>query len=129
MVSRSLTLFLVLTGVVTLASGQTVLDVSMLGTGNLDAQLAERRAELDAERAEKLALEQELLALPELERGLESTLARDVRALYRLRRGGLLPMAEGLESLMGHASRVAHFERMTRRTLARLTESQRGSAR
>jgi len=111
------------------AHAQSALDVSMLTAHDLDAQLAERRAELETERAEKTAVEQELLALPELEQALEGALERDVRALYRLRRGGLLPMASGLESLMSHASRVAHFERMTRRTLAQLQQSRENTAR
>ncbi|MDB4973712.1 MAG: Periplasmic septal ring factor with murein hydrolase EnvC/YibP [Myxococcaceae bacterium] len=111
-----------------LAHAQSALDVSLLSTTALETKLAERRAELAQERADKLALEQQLASLPALEHSLEATLTRDVRALYRLRRGGLLPMADGLESLMSHASRVAHFERMTRRTLQRLSESRRSGA-
>ena len=111
------------------AAAQNLLDVSMLSASALEAKLAAERVKLQEQRAELAVVEQQLSALPAQESALESTLTRDVRALYRLRRGGLLPIADGLESLMGHASRVAHFERMTRRTLSRLVQSRRSGSR
>ena len=110
-------------------AAQNLLDVSLLGASAVEAKLGQERAKLQEQRAELAVVEQQLSALPAQESALETTLTRDVRALYRLRRGGLLPIADGLESLMGHASRVAHFERMTRRTLARLVESRRTGSR
>jgi septal ring factor EnvC (AmiA/AmiB activator) len=131
MYQRSFVVLLVVSACATLSHAQSLLSAEALpeSTAALDTRLSAFRSELEEQRAAKAVAEQELLGLPALEHQLETTLARDVRALYRLRRGGLLPMADGLESLLGHASRVAHFERMTRRTLARLTESRQGSAR
>lgn len=91
--------------------------VTLAAAGTLDAQLAERREKLhDAARAKK-ALEDELAVLPAALRIQEEALSRDVRALYRLRRGGLLPIAAGLDAWLGHASRVSHLERSAARRL------------
>lgn len=112
-----------------LASAQGALDVSLATIASVDAQLREQRAALDEQRAKHSALAAQLGTVPERRLALESTLTRDVRALYRLQRGGLLPIAGGLDALMSHASRVAHFERLTRRTLAELLRTRReGSA-
>ena len=110
-----------------LASAQGALDVSLASVAGIDEQLRERRATLDEQRGKKDELAAQLGMLPERRHALESTLTRDVRALYRLQRGGLLPIASGLDALMSHASRVAHFERLTRRTLAQLVETRHSS--
>jgi murein hydrolase activator len=89
-------------------------------------ELATEPQSLREQRARKSAAEGELSVLPDVQRSLEETLARDVRALYRLKRGGLLPLAGGLQTFMTHASRVAHLERMARRTLAELAKTRSG---
>jgi septal ring factor EnvC (AmiA/AmiB activator) len=111
-----------------LASAQGALDVSLASLAGIEAQLLERRATLDEQRGKKDELVAQLGTLPKRRQALESTLTRDVRALYRLQRGGLLPIAGGLDALMSHASRVAHFERLTRRTLAQLIEARQSSS-
>jgi septal ring factor EnvC (AmiA/AmiB activator) len=108
-----------------LASAQGALDVSLASLTSVDAQLREQRTALDEQHAKREALAAQLGTLPERRQALEGTLTRDVRALYRLQRGGLLPIASGLDALMSHASRVAHFERLTRRTLAALVRARR----
>lgn len=111
-----------------LAHAQSGLDVSLLTVGAMEAKLAERRQAFAQQRSQHENVAAQLVDSPDRRRALEQTLARDVRALYRLRRGGLLPIASGLDALMSHASRVRHFERLTQRTLGKLSAVRRGNA-
>lgn len=95
---------------------------------SIDAELATTRSALERHASRRAALAQTLAELPHTERELERALARDVRALYRLHRGGLLPLAGGLEALVTHASRVAHLERMVELTQQKLTATRRQGA-
>lgn len=83
-------------------------------------ELAAKQHELSAQQARRAEVEHKRQPLAAIERELAEALHRDVRALYRLRQGGLLPLAGGLDALVGHASRVAQLERMMRRTLDKL---------
>lgn len=86
----------------------------------LDLQRRDQEIKLTADQAERERLEATRRALPQRVRAAETNLAAEVRALYRLQRGGLLPLAGGLDAWLGHASRVAHLERNLARTLAAL---------
>lgn len=86
--------------------------------------LDDKGAGLAAQGARLAAVQAELEILPDVEASLRETLVRDVRALYRLKRGGLLAAAGGLRALMSHASRVSHLERMSRRTLRELAKTE-----
>lgn len=48
-------------------------------------------------------------------------LHRRARALYRIRRAGMLPVAGGFDALLGHLARVERVERMVRSDLGALT--------
>ena len=87
---------------------------------SLDAQLAAEHAALASEQARKQELSETRRRLPGVKQALERALVRDVRALYRLRRGGLLPIMGGVDAWIGHAARVAQLERMTARALTAL---------
>jgi murein hydrolase activator len=63
-------------------------------------------------RARKAHIESELASARGERAAVETRLARDVRALYRLQRTGLLPVAGGLSAMLGHASRVGRLERV-----------------
>lgn len=65
--------------------------------------------------AQKLRLETEVSALAEQRAQSETSLRARARALYRLRRSGMLPVAGGFEALLGHLSRVERLERMVSR--------------
>jgi murein hydrolase activator len=95
-----------------------------LGCGLLaavvQAQGLDPLEDLQGARVEKSALEAQLAGLPAREDALSQELTREVRTLFRLRRGGLLPLVSGLEAMLGHASRVAHYQKLTGRTLLEL---------
>lgn len=91
----------------------------------VEMQIATRRERASLFRARKAQIDQELALLSKSEAELRQLLTRDVHALYRLQRGGLLPIAGGLDSLVGHASRVAHLERVAERTLSKLESTRK----
>ncbi len=86
--------------------------------------LAERLASVRSE-ARRLQAEEEALA--QQARRAEEELRGHVRALYRLTRAGMLPLAGGFDALLAHAGRVGHLERMVarRQRLLRVLESRR----
>lgn len=97
--------------------------VVALGSGSLSAQTAEpapRTLEEALESAERLETERGRLAA-ELEgvaaQRIASTrrLRRRVRAFYRMRRAGALPLSGGFDALLRHQSRVHHLERLVHR--------------
>jgi murein hydrolase activator len=90
---------------------------------DLDGTLSATRETLAEQRLRQETVRSELAELPQNRHELAQILARDVHALYRLRRGGLLPLSGGLDALVGHASRVAHLERMAQRTLHKLEQT------
>jgi hypothetical protein len=92
-----------------------------------EARGAAREQTLEAARAElaqaRLRSEQARVQLADLERehrAWQERLTTDGRTLYRLSRHGLLPIAAGLEGLLGHASRLERLERVVRADLKRL---------
>ncbi len=88
--------------------------------GSLDAQIASAAAAAEAKavRRDRVAAEIEGLVA---ERGAaQDRLRARVRALYRLRRAGMLPLAGGFDALLRHQSRVERLERIASRDLGAL---------
>ncbi len=77
-----------------------------------EAKLASRRLRAEEE------------ALVERERQAEASLRKHVRALYRMSRAGMLPLAGGIGALMDHAARVSRLRRVVARD-GRLLDSLR----
>lgn len=72
-------------------------------------------ARVAAAEAEKVRLQAEVDALAEQRAQSEASLRARARALYRLRRSGMLPVAGGFDAMLGHLSRVERLERMVTR--------------
>jgi septal ring factor EnvC (AmiA/AmiB activator) len=72
-------------------------------------------ARVAAAEAEKVRLQAEVDALAEQRAQSEASLRGRARALYRLRRSGMLPVAGGFDAMLGHLSRVERLERMVTR--------------
>lgn len=86
--------------------------------GEVEGQLAARQRKLGESRARK---GQALATLIEIGPNVQlarERLQRDARALYRVSRGGLLPLAGGMAALLGHASRVGRLTRIVEHDLA-----------
>jgi septal ring factor EnvC (AmiA/AmiB activator) len=87
------------------------------GLGNVESQLGSEQQRLEQARGREQELQAQLAALgPERERS-EQRLRQNARTLYRVSRGGMLPMAGGISALLGHASRVSRLERLVQRDL------------
>ncbi|MEM9073942.1 MAG: M23 family metallopeptidase [Myxococcota bacterium] len=87
---------------------------------NFDAQIAaEQTRAQEAEEAQG-RLEREIEDLRGRRDATAEDLRRRTRALYRMRRAGMLPVAGGFHALLGHLSRVERVERMVRSDLGAL---------
>jgi septal ring factor EnvC (AmiA/AmiB activator) len=82
------------------------------GAAGLDEKLLEARSVLERGRARRAEIDQILAGISPRKAELRQRLVRDARSLYRVSRGGLLPVAGGIEALLGHASRVGRLERL-----------------
>jgi murein DD-endopeptidase MepM/ murein hydrolase activator NlpD len=78
----------------------------------VDEKLLEARSVLDRGRARRTEIDAILAGIAPRKAELRQRLLRDARSLYRVSRGGLLPLAGGIDALLGHASRVGRLERL-----------------
>jgi septal ring factor EnvC (AmiA/AmiB activator) len=99
------------------AAGQGGLDALTNGLGTVEGQLGSEQQRLEQARARQHDVSTQLGAVaPERER-VELRLRQNARTLYRVSRGGMLPMAGGMAALLGHASRVSRLERLVQKDL------------
>ncbi len=87
---------------------------------DIGRQIAAREAKIREATEEKGRLEVELAELAARSEATERELHRRARALYRMRRAGMLPLAGGFDALLTHLSRVERLERMVRSDLSAL---------
>lgn len=81
----------------------------------VDAEVAEARAELERASVARDRVGAEIEALVEERAAAQRRLRDRVGALHRVRRAGLLPLAEGFEALLRHHARIERLERMVGR--------------
>jgi septal ring factor EnvC (AmiA/AmiB activator) len=99
------------------AAGQAGLDALSAGLGAVESQLGSEQETLEQARVRQHDVNAQLTALgPERER-LGLRLRQNARTLYRVSRGGMLPMAGGMSALLGHASRISRLERLVQRDM------------
>src|SRR6478735_4815399 len=84
---------------------------ALAGTG-VEQKLVEARALIQRGNSRKVEIAEQLARIEPRKSELRERVVRDGRSLYRVSRGGLLPMAGGVEALLGHASRVGRLERL-----------------
>lgn len=80
-----------------------------------DLQVAQLLDQIESSGAQKTRVEGELLSLASRRDDRRDKLKRRVRALYRVTRAGVAPMAGGLEAVLGHVARVKRLERSIKR--------------
>lgn len=83
----------------------------------LDQEIATQQLLVQTEEARRARLASELTALGSAREDFETRIIRQGRALYRIRRTGLLPVAGGFEAMLGHLSRVERLERLVHREI------------
>jgi septal ring factor EnvC (AmiA/AmiB activator) len=84
----------------------------------VEAQWQAQEKRLEQQRAEKHGAEQRLSTLAPRDQEGTARLTRNARTLYRLSRGGILPLAGGISAVLGHAARVSRLELLVQRDLA-----------
>lgn len=88
--------------------------------GSLDAQIASAVAAAEAKAVRRDRVAAEIEGLVAERSAAQDRLRARVRALYRLRRAGMLPLAGGFDALLRHQSRVERLERIASRDLGAL---------
>jgi septal ring factor EnvC (AmiA/AmiB activator) len=83
----------------------------------VDESIAAQELVVRSEEARRDRLAAELDALGSARADFEQRIIRQGRALYRIRRTGLLPVAGGFEAMLGHLSRVERLERLVQREI------------
>jgi murein hydrolase activator len=85
--------------------------------GVLETQLGQSQLKLEQSRRRKAELAETLTGLGPMSEQARDRLQKNARALYRVSRGGMLPVAGGMAALLGHASRVSRLEQVVQRDL------------
>ena len=110
---RLVPLLLVLAGLPALAQPSVpFLPADAVAPTSEDADLAALRERLAALEADEAAVHTEVEQLRERRERVEDSLHQRVRALYRMRRAGMLPVAGGFEAMLSHLGRMERLERM-----------------
>jgi septal ring factor EnvC (AmiA/AmiB activator) len=86
----------------------------------LDGQIAETLGRIEAAEARRRRVDAEIAGLGERRAAAQRRLRTRARALYRISRAGVLPVAGGFEALLGHLGRLDRMKRMVRSDLGSL---------
>ncbi len=79
-----------------------------------DPELAGLRARIDAETARSTRAESDIAALGQRRSDASGRLRARARALYRLTRAGMLPIAGGFDAVLAHLARIDRLRRMVK---------------
>lgn len=90
---------------------------------NVQQQIAERTTTVEGERVRRQRIDAELASLEAAEVEQQRGLVQRARALYRIRRAGLLPVAGGFDAMLSHLSRVQRLERIVQRDIRNIQRS------
>jgi septal ring factor EnvC (AmiA/AmiB activator) len=106
-----------------------------LGANGLDevsaveGEIAENLARVEHAQTRRAQIDTEISGLLDTREEAEGRLHERARALYRIRRAGMLPVAGGFDALMGHLARVQRLSRMVKSDLDTMDFlGQRGAA-
>jgi septal ring factor EnvC (AmiA/AmiB activator) len=84
----------------------------------VEAELGGEQQRLEQARAREQDVQTQLTALAPERELIAHRLRQNARTLYRVSRGGMLPMAGGISALLGHASRISRLERLVQKDAA-----------
>jgi len=107
-------------------------DPGASGLADVDAvegEIAENLARVEHAQTRQAQIDAEISGLANQREEAEGRLHERARALYRIRRAGMLPVAGGFDALMGHLARVQRLSRMVKGDLDTMDFlGQRGAA-
>jgi len=94
-----------------------------------EGKIAESLARVEHAQTRQAQIDTEISGLADKREEAEGRLHERARALYRIRRAGMLPVAGGFDALMGHLARVQRLSRMVKSDLETMDFlGERGSA-
>lgn len=96
--------------------------------GQIDAEVAQALGEVEQAEADGARVQTELGGIGSAREGGSRHITDRTRALYRLSRAGVLPIAGGFDALLGHAARVERLTRMLERDVEEMRELTRREA-
>jgi septal ring factor EnvC (AmiA/AmiB activator) len=95
----------------------------------VEGQIAENLARVEHAQTRQAQIDTEISGLSDKREEAQGRLHERARALYRIRRSGMLPVAGGFDALMGHLARVQRLSRMVKSDLDMMDFlGQRGAA-
>ena len=95
----------------------------------VEGKIAENLARVEHAQTRQAQIDTEISGLSDKREDAEGRLHERARALYRIRRAGMLPVAGGFDALMGHLARVQRLSRMVKSDLDTMEFlGERGSA-
>jgi len=80
----------------------------------VEGEIAENLARVEHAQTRQAQIDAEISGLADKREEAEVRLHERARALYRIRRAGMLPVAGGFDALMGHLARVQRLSRMVK---------------
>jgi septal ring factor EnvC (AmiA/AmiB activator) len=80
----------------------------------VEGKIAENLARVEHGQTRQAQIDTEISGLADKRDEAEGRLHERARALYRIRRAGMLPVAGGFDALMGHLARVQRLSRMVK---------------
>jgi septal ring factor EnvC (AmiA/AmiB activator) len=80
----------------------------------IEGEIAENLARVEHAQTRQAQIDTEIVGLSDKREEAEERLHERARALYRVRRAGMLPVAGGFDALMSHLARVQRLSRMVK---------------
>jgi len=119
-------LFVVATG----AGAEQDLGVAALTeVPEVEGKIAENLARVEHAQTRQAQIDTEISGLANTREEAEGRLHERARALYRVRRAGMLPVAGGFDALMAHLARIQRLSRMVKNDLETMDHlEERGAA-
>lgn len=119
-----------LAAVTTVAGAEQDLGIAGLtDVASVEGKIAESLARIEHAQTRQAQIDTEISGLAGKREDAEGRLHERARALYRVRRAGMLPAAGGFDALMAHLARVQRLSRMVKKDLDTMEFlEQRGAA-
>jgi septal ring factor EnvC (AmiA/AmiB activator) len=120
-------------GLLTVAAGagaeQNLGVAALTDVPEVEGKIAENLARVEHAQTRQAQIDTEISGLASRREEAEGRLHERARALYRVRRAGMLPVAGGFDALMAHLARVQRLSRMVKNDLETMDHlEERGAA-
>ena len=101
----------------TAGAEQDFATAGLTDVASVEGKIAENLARVEHAQTRQAQIDTEITGLAEKRQEAEGRLHERARALYRVRRAGMLPVAGGFDALLAHLARVQRLSRMVKNDL------------